>query len=210
MLVDKEQSASDIPSKEQPATSVPDKKQAAMDTSRTALATQIMDNFETLNKEIALIKKEIDLIKLNTNEMANIKRDIEIITKQSSTSSNEKEISNLIIDIENDLKILITNSEKADSMPNIIEELKGLLNTVTTRFENFSNILQELSVKQNAFALRVERVTDFIGVPGIRSTCVNKILKHSKSFITVVSWMLIGVGLLRLAELIWELWKNQI
>ena len=209
MVVEKEQAASDVPSKEQPATDVPNKKQAVVDTSRTALATQIMGYLETLNKEISFIKKEIDLIKSNTNEMTSIKKDIEIITKQTGDSPDVKEISNLFIDIENDLKILITNNEKADSMPKVIENVKGLLNTITTRFENFSNVLQELSVKQNAFALRVERVTDFIGVPGIRLTHVNKILRHTKSIIVVVLWMLIGVGILRLAEFIWELWKYQ-
>jgi len=209
MIVDKEQVVADVPSKEQPATDVPNKKQAVVDTSRTALATQIMGYLETLNKEISFIKKEIDLIKSNTNEMTSIKKAIEIITKQTGDSPDVKEISNLFIDIENDLKILITNSEKADSMPKVIEDVKGLLDTITTRFENFSNVLQELSVKQNAFALRVERVTDFIGVPGIHLTHVNKILRHTKSIIVVVLWMLIGVGILRLAEFIWELWKYQ-
>jgi len=195
--------------KEKSITDVPDKKQAAVDTSKTALATQIVGSLDALAKEMSVIKTDIESIKPNINEIENIKRDLGLITKQTNTLSDDKEVFKLFLDIEDDLRILITNSEKADAMPIIIEEVKNLLSTITTRFENFSNILQELSVKQNAFVLRMEKISNFTGAPGIRLTLISRILKHAKSVMVVVSWMLTGVGLLRLAEFVWELWKNQ-
>jgi len=59
--MDKEQSVSDVSNKEQPATDVPDKKQAIVDTSRTALATQIMGNLETLKTDIAGLKADTEI-----------------------------------------------------------------------------------------------------------------------------------------------------
>jgi len=207
--MEKEQSASNVTNKEQPATDVPDKKQATADTSKTALTNQIVGRLEALAKEISIIKSNIESIKPNINEIDNIKKDLKNITEQTYTLSDDKEVAKLFIDIEGDLRILIANSEKADAMPIIIEEVKTLLNIITTRFENFSNILQELSMKQNAFVLRMEKISNITGTPGIHLTLISKILKHVKSVVVIVSWMLIGIGLLRLAEFIWELWKNQ-
>jgi len=190
--MDKEQSVSDVSNKEQPATDVPDKKQAIVDTSRTALATQIMGNLETLKTDIAGLKADIDSIKI-----------------QISESSKNKDLVKLLIDIEHDCKSLIANSEKADSMPELAKDFKGLFNHVSANFDKFNNALQTLSEKQSTFIMRLERITDSLGVPGLKTTWANKAYRRIKTIVYVTTLMLTGIGLLRLGEFIWTLMQNQ-
>lgn len=190
--MDKEQSASDVPSKEQPATDVPDKKQAAVDTSKTTLATQIMGSLETLKNDITGLKTEIDLIKI-----------------QISESSKNKELEKLLMDIEHDCKSLITNSEKVGFMPELAKDFKDLFNHVSTNFDKFNSALQTLSEKQSTFIMRLEKITDSLGVPGLKTTWATKVYRRIKAIVYVLTLMLTGIGLLRLGEFIWVLWQNQ-
>jgi len=195
--------------KEQAATNVPDNKQAVIDNNRSQLINIIKNSLENLSKELTDIKTDITLIKPVITELTGIKKEVETLKEEIKTLFYNKETFDLFAGIEHNIKILVTNAEKQDSIPYAVKNIETLLNSVTSRFDVFSKLFQDSIGKQEKFVQQVDAVTNRLSVPGINSTWVNRILKRLKSVITVVAWMLIGIGLLRLGEFLWVLSQNQ-
>jgi predicted nuclease with TOPRIM domain len=157
--------------------------------------------------------EQIEAIK---NDIAGIKTELEAIKKQSDTKElyekldmSQMELSKILSEIEASCREIVKPGSNVDILQKNISDAKTHFTSIAENFKKFSDGYQLFTEKQNVFLTRIENMTDFMVLPGIKITWITKFLRTAKKTLVFSANMLIGIGVYELIKLIWTLAQNQ-